>query len=61
MWNIQGCMFQKVVKIFLNSFDFDESGNVIMPTESGEAKYQKPIEINSENTLIFARGLGTFG
>ena len=48
-------------KIFLNSFDFDESGNVIMPTESGEAKYQKPIEINSENTLIFARGLGTFG
>ena len=32
-----------------------------MPTESGEAKYQKPIEINSENTLIFARGLGTFG
>ena len=48
-------------KIFLNSLDFDEDGNVIMPTESGEAKYQKPIEINSENTLIFARGLGTFG
>ena len=48
-------------KTFLNSLDFDEDGNVIMPTESGEAKYQKPIEINSENTLIFARGLGTFG
>ena len=40
---------------------FDEDGNVIMPTESGEAKYQKPIEINPENTLIFSRGLGTFG
>ena len=48
-------------KTFLNSLDFDKDGNVIMPTESGDAKYQKPIEINSENTLIFARGLGTFG
>ena len=48
-------------KIYLNSLDFDEDGNVIMPTESGEAKYQKPIEINKENTLLFARGLGTFG
>ena len=48
-------------KLFLNSLDFNEDGNVIMPTESGEAKYQKPIEINPENTLIFSRGLGTFG
>jgi len=48
-------------RIFLNSLQFDEDGNVIMPTESGEAKYQKPIEINPENTLIFSRGLGTFG
>ena len=48
-------------KLFLNSLEFNEDGNVIMPTESGEAKYQKPIEINPENTLIFSRGLGTFG
>ena len=48
-------------RMFLNSLEFDEDGNVIMPTESGEAKYQKPIEINPENTLIFSRGLGTFG
>ena len=48
-------------KLFLNSFEFDDDGVVIMPTESGSAKYQKPIEINPDNTLIFARGLGTFG
>lgn len=48
-------------KLFLNSLDFDEDGNVVMPTESGEAKYQKPIPIDPENTLLFARGLGTFG
>ena len=48
-------------KLFLNSFEFDDNGVVIMPTESGGAKYQKPIEINPDNTLIFARGLGTFG
>ena len=48
-------------KLFLNSFEFDNDGVVIMPTESGGAKYQKPIEINPDNTLIFARGLGTFG
>ena len=48
-------------KLFLNSFEFDDDGVVIMPTESGGAKYQIPIEINPDNTLIFARGLGTFG
>ena len=48
-------------KLFVNSFEFDDDGVVIMPTESGGAKYQKPIEINPDNTLIFARGLGTFG
>ena len=48
-------------KLFLNSFEFDDDGVVIMPTESGGAKYQKTIEINPDNTLIFARGLGTFG
>ena len=48
-------------KLFLNSLEFNEDGNVIMPTESGEAKYQNPIEINPKNTLIFSRGLGTFG
>ena len=54
------CSFENG-KIFLNSLDFDEDGNVVMPTESGETKYQKPIPIDPENTLLFARGLGTFG
>ena len=54
------CSFENG-KIYLNSLDFDEDGNVVMPTESGESKYQKPIEINKDNTLLFARGLGTFG
>ena len=54
------CSFENG-KIYLNSLDFDEDGNVVMPTESGESKYQKPIEINKDNTLLFSRGLGTFG
>ena len=48
---------EKSGKTFLNSFDFDEDGNVVVPTESGEAKYQKPIEIDPENTLIFASSI----
>lgn len=48
-------------KILLNSLDFDEDGNVVMPTEDGTTKYQKPIPIDPENTILFARGLGTFG
>ena len=48
-------------KIYLNSLDFDEDGNVVMPTEDGTTKYQKPIPIDPENTILFARGLNTFG
>ena len=36
MWNMLDYISESGGKIFLNSFDFDESGNVIMPTESGE-------------------------
>ena len=48
-------------KMFFNSLDFDEDGRVIKPTEDGETKYQKPFEVEPENTLLFPRGLGTFG
>ena len=48
-------------KLFLNSFEFDKNGEAILPKENGEKKYQKPIEINPKNTLLFARGLGTYG
>ena len=48
-------------KMFFNSLDFDKDGRVIKPTEDGETKYQKPFEVEPENTLLFPRGLGTFG
>ena len=48
-------------KMFFNSLDFDEDGRVIKPTEDGETKYQKPFEVEPENTLLFPRGLGTYG
>ena len=38
------------ISVSKNSLEFNEDGNVIMPTESGEAKYQKPIEINPKKT-----------
>ena len=40
-------------KIYLNSLDFDEDGNVVMLTEDGTTKYQKPIPIDPENTILF--------
>jgi hypothetical protein len=52
---------QKNEKIFLNSFEFDKDGRAIKPTEDGKTNYQKPIEVNPENTLLLTRGLGTYG
>ena len=52
---------EKNGKIFFNSFDFDEDGSAIKPTEDGKTSYQKPIQVDPENTLLFTRGLGTYG
>lgn len=52
---------EKNNKIFLNSLEFDENGYAVTPEEDGTKKYQNPIEINPENTLLFTRGLGTMG
>jgi len=52
---------EKGENLFLNSFDFDGDGRAIKPTEDGETKYQKPIRVDPENTLLFTRGLGTYG
>ena len=66
--NLFHCEFQgsyieaKGGKLFLHSFAFDEkTGLSIKPTEDGEVEFQKPFELNSDNTLIFPRGLGTLG
>ena len=52
---------EKDDKTFLNSLDFDENGRVIKPTEDGKTVYQKPFQVDSENTLLLPRGLGTYG
>jgi ribosomal protein S6--L-glutamate ligase len=52
---------EKNNKMYLNSLDFDQKGKVVLPAEDEEAVYQKPIEINPKNTLLFPRGLGTAG
>ena len=48
---------EKNNKLYINSFVFDEKGSVILPAEDEDAEYQKPIEINQKNTLLFPRGL----
>ena len=52
---------EKDGKMFLHSFDFDETGKAIKPSEDGKTHYQKPFEISPQDTLIFPRGLGTLG
>ena len=52
---------EKNGKMFFNSFDYDEDGSAIKPTEDGKTTYQKPIEVDPKNTLLFSRGLGTYG
>jgi len=57
-----GCYIsEKNDKLYINSFTFDEEGNAVLPAEDKDAEYQKPIEINQKNTLLFPRGLGTMG
>ena len=48
-------------KKYVNSFPFDENGIVTLPKpkDEEEVTYQKPIEIDKENTIIMPRGLGT--
>ena len=53
-------------KQYINSFPFDDEGQVIFPNRKDRNKkisddYQPPIEINLDDTLIMPRGLGTPG
>ena len=53
-------------KQYINSFPFDDEGQVIFPNRKDLNKkisddYQPPIEINLDDTLIMPRGLGTPG
>jgi len=52
---------EKNGKKFINSFPFDDNGDVILPDQSDrlEKQYQSPIEINKENTILMPRGMGT--
>ena len=55
---------EKNGKKYLNSFPFDEDAVVIYPDakeKSNNIKYQKPFELDLENTIIMPRGLGTLG
>ena len=56
---IGGYISDKNNKRYMNSFPIDKDG-LVMP-EKGKAEYQKPIELNPDNTLIMPRGLGTLG
>ena len=53
-------------KQYINSFPFDDEGQVIFPNRKDLNKkisddYQPPIEINPDDTFIMPRGLGTPG
>ena len=55
---------EKNGKKYLNSFPFDENNEVIYPDakeKASDIKYQKPFELDPQNTLIMPRGLGTLG
>ena len=55
---------EKNGKKYLNSFPFDDEGEVIYPDakeKASDIKYQKPFELDPKNTLIMPRGLGTLG
>ena len=54
---------EKNNKTYINSFPFDEEeGSVILPNpKSNDIKYEKHFEIDSSNTIIMPRGLGTLG
>ena len=46
-------------KRFVNSFIVDDKGKAIIPDAKTEPKYEKPFEIDTKNTLIMVRGLGS--
>ena len=47
-------------KRFVNSFEVDEKGQAQLPDiKSNDIGYAPPVEIDSENTLIMVRGLGS--
>jgi len=55
---------EKNGKKYLNSFPFDKDNEVIYPDakeKASDIKYQKPFELDPQNTLIMPRGLGTLG
>jgi len=53
---------EKNGKMFLHTLDFDkDTGLAVKPKEDGEVKFQNPIELEKDNTLILPRGLGTLG
>ena len=54
---------EKNGKTYIHSFPFDDEGKVIYPSSKGRkaTDFQKPIELNPENTILMPRGLGTIG
>jgi ribosomal protein S6--L-glutamate ligase len=54
---------EKDNKTYINSFPFDEEeGAVILPNlKDDDITYEKPFQIDSSNTIIMPRGLGTLG
>ena len=57
---------EKDGKKYINSFPFDNNGEVIFPNRKDKNKkieddYQPPIDLDPANTIIMPRGLGTPG
>ena len=52
---------EKDGKSYVNSFVVEPGGAVQEPDPKKEIKYEKPFEINPENTIFMIRGLGTPG
>ena len=50
---------EKDSKLFVNSYIVDDNGVPKIPEKDGKVEYQKPIEINPDNTLILNRGIST--
>jgi len=46
---------------YINTFPVEKGGAVEAPDPKKEIKYDKPFKVNSENTIIMSRGLGTPG
>ena len=50
---------EKDGKRYIHSFKVDKKGKVILPSEKKETEYDEPFEINSKDTIIMMRGLGS--